>query len=423
MDSKSVSLSDGYNIMGKRPSWGWFVVAGAFLILSLQYGARYSFGVFVKPMFAEYGWPMSIISLGASINIFMYAAGGIVSGWLLDRMAPKWIMTCGAVITAAGFLLAGTITSPVGLYVSYGVLCGLGGAGIGLVVCSSSVGKWFVEKQGMAMGITTMGIGFGTMALTPLAGYITKHYDWRTGFYVLGTLIVVLGITLAHTLMRKNHPEDVNLAQEKGAAGGNNGVPANGTTTTVALLKDIYYWIIALFFGVEAFVFMMAFVHQVAYAVDGGVEKITAASSLGAIGIAGLCGRFFFGWLSDRIGNARIAAFVGILIIALGMLILSMPPDATRLFLYAVVFGFGYGSFAPLMPVLISEQFGRRILGSAYGTMNFFVMGIGGGLGPVAGGFVFDQLGSYHYVWLFCVIILVVVSFSMFFLRPPTDAV
>ena len=69
------------------------MVFSSFVMLTLIYGARYSFGVFVKPMFAEYNWPMTVISLAASINLLMYASAGVFAGWLLDRVAPKWITT------------------------------------------------------------------------------------------------------------------------------------------------------------------------------------------------------------------------------------------------------------------------------------------------------------------------------------------
>ena len=62
-------------------------------MLTMIYGVRYSFGIFVKPMFAEYNWPMTVISLAASINLLMYASAGVFAGWLLDRVAPKWITT------------------------------------------------------------------------------------------------------------------------------------------------------------------------------------------------------------------------------------------------------------------------------------------------------------------------------------------
>jgi len=85
-----------------RLFWGWYIVAGAFLLMALNYGARYSFGIFVQPLTADNGWSRSVVSLAASINLLVYAFGGISSGRLLDRVAPRWIVTAGAVVSAAG---------------------------------------------------------------------------------------------------------------------------------------------------------------------------------------------------------------------------------------------------------------------------------------------------------------------------------
>ena len=128
--------------------WGWYVVTSSFVMLTLIYGARYSFGIFVKPMFAEYDWSMTLISLAASINLLMYASAGVFAGWLLDRVAPKWITTVSVLFTAAGFVAASFITSPLGLYLCYGVLVGIGSAGSGAVACTASIGKWFIKKEG-----------------------------------------------------------------------------------------------------------------------------------------------------------------------------------------------------------------------------------------------------------------------------------
>ena len=155
--------------------WGWYVVFGTFMLMVISYGVRYSFGVFVKPMFAEYNWPMTIIQLGASINLVTYAFSSILAGRLLDRFAPRWIMTAGILLTSAGLFLAGQVATPLGLYLSYGVLVGAGTAGCGMVVNSVTVAKWFNRYRGLAIGISSMGIGIGTMLMAPLAGDIVKH--------------------------------------------------------------------------------------------------------------------------------------------------------------------------------------------------------------------------------------------------------
>jgi sugar phosphate permease len=75
--------------------WGWYVELGAFLILGINYGARYSFGVFIKPMVLEYLWSWSVISAGMSILVLAYGIGGIFSGRLVDRIAPRRLITAG----------------------------------------------------------------------------------------------------------------------------------------------------------------------------------------------------------------------------------------------------------------------------------------------------------------------------------------
>ena len=400
--------------------WGWFVVTGAFFVLSVSYGARYCFGIFVHPMFVDYHWQISAISLGFSINILMYALGGLVSGRLLDRMAPRWIMTIGACVAALGFISTGFVHTPGQLYLTYGVMCGIGSAGIGVVVNSSSVGKWFVRHKGLAIGVASIGIGFGTMVLTPVAGYIVENYHWRSGFIFLGVIVLVVGVLVSQMLMGKSRPEEYGLFPD----GDQPGIKtlerkediSNASSSSV--LRDHRFWVLVICFGGAIMVEMMMFVHQVSYAVDNNIGRIAAASSLGAIGVASIFGRFFFGWLSDHIRDPKYSAFLGFLVMASGMLILLSTETAGMLYVYALVFGFGYGSLAPMMPLLLYDRFGRDVLGSAYGLLTFFTAGIGGVTGPVLGGIIYDRSGSYDHAWFLNIIILIFVSLLMFTLKP-----
>jgi len=88
------------------------------------------------------------------------------------------------------------------------------------------------------------------------------------------------------------------------------------------------------------------------------------------------------------------------------------------LYLFAVVFGIGYGSMAPLMPYLTADRFGRQVLGSAYGMLIFFVAGIGGSIGPVVGGVIYDRSGSYANAWLLSLSVLMAISLLILTLKP-----
>ena len=410
--------------MGEKKGlfWGWYVVMGAFLISSISYGARYSFGIFVKPMSIDYGWSRSVVSLGASINMLVYSFCAIFLGRMLDKAAPRWIITAGAIVASVSYILTGLSRTPFQFYLAYGVLCGAGTACMGLLVVNSSVGKWFIRKRGIAIGISTMGVSFGTVALTPLAGYIVKNYDWRYGFVFLGITFVLIGVSLSQLFMGRMSPESYGLFPDgDGTAAAASGEhyfqehPAHISSNII--FRNSRFWILVACFSMAVMTLMSVFVHQVAYALDNNIENVVAASSLGALGFGGFCGQFFFGWLSDRIADVKYSAVLGMVVMAAGMVLLLKATTAQRLYFYAIVYGFGYGSLGPMMPILLADRFGRHALGSVYGWLTFF-MGMGGGIGPFMGGLIYDWSGSYTYVWQVNIVILVGCALLMLGLTP-----
>jgi len=420
--------------MGEKRNiyWGWYVVLGSFLISGINFGVRYCFGVFVKPMSLEYGWSRSVISLGASLMTLSYGIGGIFSGYLLDLMAPRWIMIGGAAVAAAGLILTSFIQSPWQYYLTYGLLCGLGSACFGLVVCSASVGKWFVRKRGIAIGIASIGIGIGTMILSPLMGYIARE-NWQGGFLLLGLIVLIGVITLAQLLMRKTNPEAYGLMPDGDFPAAEtaqspslsesplllqqtpNQVPPQ---TLQAVFKDSRFWIIALCYSLAVMVEMSVFVHQVAYAIERNIGQIAAASSLGFIGVASILGRFFFGWFSDHIENTQYASAIGFFLMGIGMVILIKSDNVFTLSIFTLFFGFGYGSIAPMMPFLLAHCFGSQVLGTTYGVLTFFVAGVGGASGPLLCGFIYDRFGSYDYAWQINLAVLMLITFLILTLKP-----
>ena len=392
-------------IRGKKGAglyWGWYVVGGAFLVTAINYGARYSFGIFINPLALEYDWSRSIISGAASLMMISYGVGGIFIGPFLDRTAPRTVIMIGVAVVAAGLILTSFITSPWQFYLIYGILCGLGASCFGVVVCNSSVGKWFIRKRGLAIGIASMGIGFGTMVLAPLAGYVVSKYGWRAGFIFLGVIIFLIGESMAFLIMGKTTPEDYGILPD-----GAPPQPNRETTEGVSLpqgaslgpvLVDSRFWILAGAFCMAVSAEMMVFMHQVAYAIDNNIDEVGAAASVGLVGVASIPGRFFFGWLSDRLKDPKYSASLGFLLMVAGVFLLIYARTPAVLYVYAMLFGFGYGSMAPMMPVLLADRFGRHVLGASYGMLTFFIT-IGGGVGPLLGGMIYDHFGGYDVAW------------------------
>jgi MFS family permease len=406
----------------ERIYWGWYVVLGALLITGINYGVRYSFGIFLKPMAQEYQWSRSVVSMGISILILVYGIGGILTGRLIDRIAPRWMITAGSVLMAAGLFLTALIHEPWQFYITYGLFGGIGASCFGVVVCNSSVGKWFIRKRGLAIGISSIGVGAGTMAMAPLAGYVVKVYGWQAGFVLLGVFVLVIGVILSQFLMGRTRPEDYGLMPDgDGAvprdsgpvfAGGPRVIPSLGS-----VLRDSRFWILAVCYGLAIMAEMSALVHQVPCALDRNIDKVAAASSLGLVGMASIAGRFFFGWLADHLRDAKYASALGFVLMIGGMILLLWTRSGRMLMVYALLFGFGYGSISTMMPFLLADRFGRHLLGAAYGMLTFLCAGIGGSIGPVITGYVYDLSGSYTIAWLLNLAALVIAAVLILALR------
>ncbi len=414
-------------VPSRKIFWGWYVVAGTFIIIGVNYGARYCFGVFLKPMCEAMGWSRSVVSTAMSLAILFYGIGGIFAGRLLDRFAPRWIITSGAILASLGFFLTRFVETPLQFYFVYGIFVGLGSACLGVVVCNSSVGKWFVKKRGIAIGITTAGVGVGTLVFSLAAGLIVKAFDWQTGFTLLSVAVLILCTGVSQILMGRTHPEDYGLmpdgetATRERADQGPVCPNFSHAPSTRRLLRDARFWTIALCYFCAVLVEMAVFIHQVAYAEEYGIGRVAAASSLGIIGIASIVGRFFFGWLSDRIHDVKHAAFLGLAVMTAGMGILLFAKTIGLFYLYAFVFGFGYGSIGPMLPILMADRFGRKVLGTAYGLVTFFAVGLGGFVGPIFGGLMYDTFGSYLYAWRINFVMLTITTVLILLLKKGTQ--
>jgi MFS family permease len=182
------------------------------------------------------------------------------------------------------------------------------------------------------------------------------------------------------------------------------------------MFQDSRFWTLAICQGLAVMISMSVFVHQVAYATDNGIDKMAAAASLAAISMTGFMGQFLFGWITDRIKDPKYGSFIGILFMLTGTILLLNVRTVSQLYVCALIYGFGYGSLAPILPLLVANRFGRHVVGSIYGLLTFFI-GVGGAIGPVLGGVIYDHFGSYRYLWLINIFVLSCIALAILTLK------
>ena len=169
-------------------------------------GRGESFGVFFKCLETEFDLTRPATAGIFSVYMVLASVFSILGGWALDKYGPRTVTFLMGSFTGMSLLLTSQVSASWQLFISYSLLLSLGTGAI-FVVVNSTVSRWFDQRRGFAVGITSSGGGAGVFFIAPFATYLISNFDWRTAFIVLGLIawIVVASLSI---LLRKN-PGDI----------------------------------------------------------------------------------------------------------------------------------------------------------------------------------------------------------------------
>lgn len=370
--------------------YGWFVVAAAFAVTFVGFGAAYSFSAFVDALQQEFSASRGAVSLVFSLAGFLYFGLGVITGPLADRFGSRPMAIAGMIFVSLGLVLAGLADSLMQVYLAYGLGVGIG-VGCSYVPSVGTVQRWFARRRGFASGLAVSGIGFGTLLMPLLAALLIGTLGWRSAYISLGVLSAVLGISMAMLIV--NDPRKKGLAPDGGPAlpESPSGLP-EGTEMRVAIRSRPF---LTLYFAglIASFGLFVPFVHLVPFATDQGMSAGEGAFLLGMVGIGSTVGRFLLGNIADRIGRqlALILAFAGM---ALTLVIWAVSTTLVPLAIFGLTFGTFYGGFVALMPALVMDYFGGRHISSIIGVL-YTSVALGTLIGPTAAGYAYDLTQDY----------------------------
>ena len=363
-------------------SYGWVVVAAGIAITCLGMGGVLALGVFLPPLEAAEGWTRTQV---ATASMFAFLAMGVAGfGWgtLSDRWGTRSVVLAGGAIQGLGLVLAGKAGSVLELQLAFGVLGGIG-AGAYMAPLTASASRWFERNRGLAVALVTAGMGMGTLVTAPLATWLIAAHGWRMAFTVLG--LMVWAVVLPMALLLRAPP----AVAASGPGGG--GMTAGEALRSPALLAVAftYFCCCAAHSG--------PIFHMVSYAVDCGIAPMTAATLLGAQGLAGVAGRIGGGMVADRLGE-KPTILMALLLQASAIAAYVTISAPTQFLLLGMVFGLSYGAVMPLYAVLVRNWFGPAVMGTAFGAVSMAAT-FGMATGPVIGGWLRGIGGDY--LWMY----------------------
>jgi len=401
--------------MTERGTNRW-VVAAAGVVMQVALGAVYAWSVFRKPLSEEFDAEVAQVNIAFTLTIVFLGISAYFGGLWMARVGPRRVAMTAGLLYGAGIILASLSSSSIALlYLTYGVIAGIG-IGLGYIVPIATLIKWFPDKRGVITGIAVAGFGAGAVVVAPLAKALISSVGVFETFAILGVGYVVA--VLGAALFLRNPPEGYKPAGWEPA-------PAEATVDrsghdyefghAVRTWQWYALWAL-LFINVTAGIALISEAAPMAEEI-GGASAATAATIVSVIAIFNGLGRFFWAALSDVIGRKWV--FLTMYVLQVGLFILL--PNATSVVLFAALscvillcYGGGFGT----MPAFSADYFGAKHVGRIYGLM-LTAWSAGGVVGPLLISTVRDSTGSYDIALYVIAGILAVSSIIPFLVRPP----
>jgi MFS family permease len=406
--------------------YGWWVVAASFAILFVSVGVGlYAPPVFLVPLQGHFGWSRATISGGFAVAAVMSGVLSPLVGVLIDRYGVRRVVALGALVMGSAFALMGLMEALWQLY-AINMLAAVGITCVAWIPNQTLVSNWFDRKRGLAMGVALAGIGFGGSVMAPLAGVLIDRVGWRLAFAGLSSLVVLVIIPLALTVVR-GRPADLGLlpdgdpegGREPGAArpeSGGDGERFPGLELAESL-RTAAFWMLLLCQFLAVFGGMSIVGHLVALLTDAGSDIQRASGALGFAILASVAGRLLFGLLADRFPKRYVMA-AALLIHAVAVLFLFRIQSAGALPAFVIAFGPALGGAAVLMPLLVGECFGLISFGKILGLI-MLAATLGAAIGQVLTGWIFDVTGHYTIAFVLHLAAFLAGAALVCFLRPP----
>ena len=356
------------------------------LIMTISFGIRAGFGLFLQPMALEYGWGREVFSFSIALQNLMWGVLGAVAGGLADRYGPGRVVAGGAICYILGLIGLAYIATPWLMHVNAGVLLGgaLGGTSFGIIL--AVIGRTVApERRSLYMGIATAAGSFGQFALLPVTQVLIASFDWHIALLVLaGIAALIIPLTLA-------------LAGKPVAAPGTK-PQSIGEALHEAMGEKGFH---LLFWGyfVCGFHIAMLTVHLPAFVTDAGLSAAHGMTALALIGLFNVVGTLGAGYLGGRLSKKYLLSAIYSIRAVLITILVALPLSPLTLYVFAIGIGLLWLGTVPLTNGLVAQIFGMR-----YAAMLASIVFLGHQIGSFVGvwlaGYLYDTTGSYNGAFL-----------------------
>ena len=416
--------ASGISAAARRPAarTAWLLLAGAFAAFTVSAGLMHSYAVFLVAFIQAFAWSRAETSVAYSVSQLVAGASSPLVGALVDRLGPLRLLLLGSFLLIIGLVGCAHMTALWQVVTFYGVVMTFGANCLGLVVFVPLLSRRFVRRRGMAISVVQSANGFARALSAPLVQFLISSFGWRETFLIQAGFMAAMVLPLA-SLVRRGERSPAPSPKPGGTLPATDtespALPLPGWTLAEAA-RTPHFWLlfaVYLFTGLGSFLVSL---HQLAFAVDRGFDKLYAAEVLGMGSFLAIAGTIFTGSLSDYIGR-EWAAILAYGISILGVVCALFITDAHQgwlLWLFACFFGLTWGARGPTITAKTADLFPGRQLGTILGVITIG-SGIGSAAGAWAAGWIFDLSGSYELAFILSILSYACGCIAFWSLRRP----
>jgi MFS family permease len=395
------------------------MLGGAFAAFSVSAGIMHSYAVFLVAFIEEFRWSRAETSVAYSVSQLVAGASSPFVGALVDRLGPRRLLLLGGALLLVGLLGSGFISALWQIVLLYGILMTIGANCLGLVVFVPLLSRHFVRRRGMAISIVQSANSFGRAASAPLVQLLISTLGWRETYLVQAAFIAGAVPLLAALFRRAARYPPIPEPGSPSSSGNPVSLPSPSWTLAAAI-RTRHFWLlfaVYLFTGLGSFLVSL---HQLAFAVDRGFDKLYAAGVLGIGSFLAIGGTIVTGTLSDYIGRewSAILAYGISIVGVICALLITNPDQHWLLWLHACFFGLTWGARGPAITAKTADLFPGGKLGTILGVITIG-SGIGSAAGASAAGWIFDLSGSYRLAFLLSILFYLCGCIAFWALRRP----
>ena len=382
----------------KAPLINPVLIVGCFIVL-IGFSIRASYGVFQIPIATEFGWPRAEFSLAIAIQNLAWGFGSPFFGAMAERMGDRKAIIVGAILYALGLILSAGATTPLEHQI-YEIMVGFGIAGTGFGVILAVIGRASSnENRQMSLAIATASGSAGQIIGPPAAIALLSQMTWQSVFLVFAASILATLLLLPFMrIPEKASKEDIEESL--------------GDILKLAIKDPSFSMIFVGFFACGyqlAFITahfpalvteMSAPIDSSGWCGDLGIKTTAALGgfSISVIGFANILGTLLAGWAGKRYGKKWLLSgiYTGRSIAAAWFILTPITADTVLIFSFAM--GFLWLATIPLTSGLVAHIYGMKYMGTLYGIV-FFSHQLGSFIGVWLGGILYDEYGTYTFVW------------------------